>query len=82
LGSHLQLLLPLQGKLLEGLDNQASVGAVIDEDGWAAHPGLQIIYGQRNILSVVLQNKQRVLSYISVCLKSTLKEGQHGTLSL
>lgn len=56
-GPHLQLLLPLQGKLLEGLDDQAGVGAVVDKYGRAAHPRLQVIDGQRDILRVVLENK-------------------------
>lgn len=54
---HLKLLLPLQGELFEGLDDQAGIGAVVDEDRWAAHPRLQVIYRQRDVLSVVLENK-------------------------
>lgn len=56
-GPHLQLLLPLQGKLFEGLDNETSVGAVVDEYGGAAHPCLQVIYRQGDVLSVVLEKK-------------------------
>lgn len=52
--AHLQLLLPLQGKLFEGLDNDPGVGAVVDEDGRAAHPRLQVVDGQRDVLGVVL----------------------------
>ena len=54
---HLQLLLPLQGELLEGLDNEASIGAVVDEYGGATHPRLQVVYWQRDVLSVVLEKK-------------------------
>lgn len=56
--AHLQLLLPLQGELLEGLDDQAGVGAVVDEDGRAAHPRLEVVDGQGDILSIVLEKKQ------------------------
>lgn len=52
--AHLQLLLPLQGELFEGLDDDPGVGAVVDEDGRAAHPGLQVVDGQRDVLGVVL----------------------------
>lgn len=58
---HLQLLLPLQGKLLEGLDDKAGIGAVVDKYRRAAHPRLQVIYRQRDVLSVVLENKQRTV---------------------
>lgn len=63
---HLQLLLPLQCKLLEGLHNEASIGAVVDEDGWATHPRLQVIYGQRDVLRVVLENKHRSHGYADI----------------
>lgn len=56
-GPHLQLLLPLQGELLEGLDNEASIGAVVDEYGGATHPRLQVVYRQGDVLSVVLEKK-------------------------
>lgn len=57
--AHLQLLLPLQGKLFEGLDDDPGVGAVVDEDGRAAHPRLQVVDGQRDVLGVVLGKKNR-----------------------
>lgn len=57
--AHLQLLLPLQGELLEGLDDDAGVGAVVDEDGRAAHPRLQVVDGQRDVLSVVLREERQ-----------------------
>lgn len=54
---HLQLLLPLQGELLEGLDDEAGVGAVVDEYRRAAHPRLQVVDRQRDVLGVVLEDK-------------------------
>lgn len=57
--AHLQLLLPLQGELLEGLDDDAGVGAVVDKDGRAAHPRLQVVDGQRDVLSVVLREERQ-----------------------
>lgn len=55
MAAHLKLLLSLQGELLEGLDDDSRVGAVVDEDGRAAHPGLQVVDGQRDVLGVVLK---------------------------
>lgn len=57
--TNLQLLLPLQGKLLEGLDDDSGIGAVVDKDRWAAHPRLQVIDGQRDVLGVVLWEKRQ-----------------------
>src|SRR4029434_4174238 len=55
--SHLQLRLALQGKLFEGLCDDAGVGAVVHKDGGAAHPGLQVVDGEGDVLSVVLRGK-------------------------
>lgn len=60
--THLQFLLSLQGKLLERLDNDPRVGAVIHKDGRAAHPGLQVINGQWDVLSVVLEQRKDEVS--------------------
>lgn len=60
LAAHLQLLLPLQRELLEGLDDKASIGAVVHEDRRAAHPGLQVVDGQRDVLRVVLQDSRAI----------------------
>lgn len=60
--AHLQLLLSLQGELFEGLDNDSRVGAVVDKDGRAAHPGLQVVDGQRDVLGVVLKETNRETS--------------------
>lgn len=57
--AHLQLLLSLQGKLFEGFDDDPGVGAVVDKDGGAPHPGLQVVDGQRYVLSVVLEQRRR-----------------------
>ena len=56
--THLQLLLSLQGELFERLDDDACVGAVVDEDGGAAHPRLEVVHRQRDVLGVVLQDRQ------------------------
>lgn len=66
---HFQLLLPLQGELPEGLDDEAGVGAVIDEYRRAAHPRLQVVDRQRDVLRVVLETKH------STCVT----HGQTGT---
>lgn len=76
-GPHLQFLLPLQGKLFEGLDDQASVGAVVDEYRRAAHPRLQVIYGQRDVLSVVLENKTQCTRDLRL-LHRTAKHDKEG----
>lgn len=55
--AHLQLLLSLQGKLFEGLDNDSRVGTVVDKDGRTPHPRLQVIDGQRDVLGVVLRKE-------------------------
>lgn len=55
--AHLQLLLSLQGELFEGLDNDSCVGAVVHKDGRASHPGLQVVDGQRDVLGVVLEDR-------------------------
>lgn len=52
--THLQLLLSLQGELLERLDNDPSIGAVIHKNGRASHPCLQVVDGQRDVLGVIL----------------------------
>jgi len=57
--AHLQLLLPLQGKLFKRLDDDSRVGAVVHEDGRAPHPRLQVVDGQRDVLGVVLKNTKR-----------------------
>lgn len=59
LAAHLQLLLSLQGKLFERLDDDSRVGAVVDENGWTPHPRLQVIDGQRYVLGVVLKKKKK-----------------------
>lgn len=53
--THLQLLLSLQGELFEGLDDDPCVGAVVNENGRAPHPRLQVVDGQRDVLGVVLK---------------------------
>lgn len=57
--AHLQLLLSLQGELFERLDNDSRVGAVVDKNGRAPHPRLQVVDGQRDVLGVVLKGKTR-----------------------
>lgn len=57
--AHLQLLLSLQGELLKRLDNYSRVGAVVDENGRAPHPRLQVVDRQRDVLGVVLKEEKR-----------------------
>ena len=47
------LLLVLVGESLEGLDDDAGVGAVVDEDGGGAHPGLEVVQAEGDVLGVV-----------------------------
>lgn len=56
---HLQLLLSLQGKLFERLDDDSRVGAVVHKNGRAPHPRLQVVDGQRDVLGVVLRKRRR-----------------------
>lgn len=56
--AHLQLLLSLQGELFKRLDDDSRVGAVVHKDGRAPHPRLQIVDGQRDVLGVVLKERQ------------------------
>ena len=56
---YLEFLLPLQGELFEGLDDDARVGAVVHKDGWASHPGLQIVDGEGDVLGVVLRSGRK-----------------------
>lgn len=58
--AHLQLLLSLQGELFKRLDDDPCVGAVVDENGRAPHPRLQVVDGQRDVLGVVLENKAKI----------------------
>lgn len=51
---HLQLLLSLQSKLFEGLDDNSCVGTVVNKNGGAPHPRLQVVDRQWDVLSVVL----------------------------
>lgn len=53
------LLLPLSRKVHKALQDDAGIGAVIHVDGRAAHPSLQVVYGERNVLGVTLQERQR-----------------------
>lgn len=57
--AYLQLLLSLQGELFKWLDNDARIGAVIDKNGRAPHPRLQVVDGQRDVLGVVLKEKKK-----------------------
>lgn len=57
-GPHLQLLLSLQSKLFEGLDDDSCVGAVVNKDGGAPHPRLEVVDRQRDVLSVVLGKEE------------------------
>lgn len=57
--AHLQLLLPLHGELFERLDNDSRVGAVVDENGRAPHPRLQVVDGQWDVLRVVLKKTEK-----------------------
>lgn len=56
---HLQLLLSLQGKLFERLDDDSRVGAVVHKNGRAPHPRLQVVDGQRDVLGVVLRKRRQ-----------------------
>lgn len=57
--AHLQLLLSLQGELFKRLDDDSRVGAVVDENGRAPHPSLQVVDGQRDVLGIVLRERKR-----------------------
>ena len=64
---YLEFLFPLQGELFEGLDDDARVGAVVHKYGRAAHPGLQVVDGEWDVLGVVLQSggkKSRMRKHI------------------
>ena len=50
-------MLALLTELLERVDNDAGVGAVVDVDGRTAHPRLQIVDRQRDVLRVRLVTK-------------------------
>ena len=47
-------LLPLLGKGLEGVDDEAGGGAVEEVDGGRAHPRLQVVDGHGDVLRVGL----------------------------
>ena len=56
---YLQFLLSLQGELFEGLDDDARVGAVVHKYGRAAHPRLQVVDGEGDVLGVVLRSGRK-----------------------
>jgi len=44
--------LVLFGELFEAGDDDAGVGAVVDEDGGRPHPGLEVVQAQGDVLGV------------------------------
>lgn len=54
----LEFPLVLDGKLVEGIEDEPRRGAVVHIDGRCPHPLLQVVHGQRDVLGVALQTTQ------------------------
>lgn len=67
--THLVLALVLRCELLEELDDDASAGAVVHVDRGRSHPSLQVVHGQRDVLSVHLRTN--ITSLNTVWIQNT-----------
>lgn len=51
-GTYLVLPLMLFSKLLEVVNDDTRIGTVVHVERWSAHPRLEVVHGQRDVLRV------------------------------